>query len=169
MAAALKRFDGVRDIDCTTNNPQKKGCLKLQTEPSAVQRGIAIFGVSDPGGGGFVGVMGRDQTGEWKFWFGTQNAYQLLTLPGEMLVCAEDQGLNVRSAPTTDAPTATVLKDMTVVRGEEFVLTEPASDTLKAGYGWYRLSSPQEGWAYSKYLINAALRDCSTRNVQEAR
>lgn len=42
-----------------------------------------------------------------------------------------------------------VLEDLTTVRAEEFVLTERASD-LQHGYGWFRLSSPLDGWAYSK-------------------
>lgn len=170
LAAALKQFDGVRDADCRAVNPGKKPCLSPRSNPAAVQRGIAVFGVSDPdGGGGFIAVLGRDPTGGWKLWFTTQNAYQLLFLPGDMRACAEGQGLNVRSAPTTNASVVATLKDLTIVRGEEFALTGPASDPLKPGYGWYRLSAPENGWAYSKFLANAALGDCSTRDAQEGR
>lgn len=157
------------DADCETNNPQKKQCVSAQSSPSTVQRGIAVFGVSDPGGfGAFAGVLGRDPAGEWKFWFATQQAYQLLVLPGDMLVCAEGDSLNVRSAPTTDAQVVGSLSDLTAVRAEEFVLTEPASDLDKPGYGWYHLSAPLDGWAYSKYLTNADLGDCSLRDGIEA-
>lgn len=170
FAAALKQFEGVSDADCQTNNPQKRPCVSAQSSPSTVQRGIAAFGVSDPEGfGAFVGVLGRDPAGEWKFWFVGQQAYQLLTLPGDMLVCAEGQGLNVRSAPTTNAPIVGSLQDLAPVRAEAFVLTEPASDRHKPGYGWYHLSAPLDGWAYSKYLTNALLGDCSLRDGIEAR
>lgn len=169
FAAALEWFDAVSDADCQTNNPQKKHCVEALSEPFTVQRGIAAFGVADPEGvGGFVGVLGRDPAGEWKSWFGGQQAYQLLTLPGDMLVCAEGERLNVRSAPTTDAPAVGQLDDLTTVRAEEFVLTEPASDLYTPGYGWYHLSSPQDGWAYSKYLTDARNGDCTLRDALEA-
>jgi len=169
FAAALEHFQAVSEEDCETNNPQKKQCVSAQSSPSEAQRGIATFGVYDPEGiGGFVGVLGRDPAGEWRLWFTTQQAYQLLTLPGDMLACAEGQTLNVRSAPTTNAPVLSSLEDLTTVRAEEFVLTEPASDPDNPGYGWYHLSAPLDGWAYSKYLTNALLSDCSLRDGIEA-
>ena len=92
FAAALKLFDGVGEADCETNNPQSKNCISSQSDQSTVHRGIAVFGVGDPaGGGGYVGVLGQGTDGEWNVWLETQNAYQLLTLPGNMLVCAEGE------------------------------------------------------------------------------
>ncbi len=169
FAAALEQFQAVSEEDCETNNPQKKQCISAQSSPSEAQRGIAAFSVWDPEGmGGFVGVLGRDPAGEWRLWFETQQAYQLLTLPGDMLVCAEGESLNVRSAPAVDAPVAGSLEDLATVRGEEFVLTEPASEADTPGYGWYHLTAPLDGWAYSKYLTNALLEDCGLRDAIEA-
>ncbi len=166
FAAALELFDAVSDADCETNNPQNKSCAGLSSQPSTVQRGIAVFGVASPDGPGFAGVLGRDPAGEWKFWRAGQQDYQLLTLPGDALVCGYGAGLTVGSAPTADAAAVGVLDDLTRVRAEEFVLTERASD-LQHGYGWFRLSSPLDGWAYSKYLTAASWEDCSTHDAME--
>jgi hypothetical protein len=166
LAAALEYFDAVSDADCQTNNPQNRQCVDLLSQPSTVQGGIAVFGVGSPDGGGFAGVLGRDPDGEWEFWRAGQQDYQLLTLPGDALVCAYGAGLNVRSAATTDAPAVGVIEDLTGVRAEEFVLTEPGSD-LQNGYGWFRLSSPLDGWAYSKYLTAASLDDCDLHDALE--
>ena len=168
LAAALEYFDAVSDADCETNNPQNRNCAGLSSQPSTVQRGIAMFGVGPPDGGGFVGVLGRDAAGVWKFWRAGQQDYQLLTLPGDALVCAYGAGLNVRSEPTTDAPAVGTIEDLTGVRAEEFVLTEQRSDDLQQhGYGWFRLSSPLAGWAYSKYLTNASWEDCAQHDALE--
>ncbi len=168
IAAALEYFDAVSDADCQTNNPQNRNCAALSSQPSTVQSGIAVFGVGPPDGGGFVGVLGRDTAGEWKFWRAGQQDYQLITLPGDALVCAYGAGLNVRTEPTTDAPAVGTIEDLTGVRAEEFVLTEQGSDDLQQhGYGWFRLSSPLAGWAYSKYLTAAAWDDCAQHDALE--
>jgi hypothetical protein len=166
IAAALEYFDAVSNADCETNNPQNKQCVGLSSQPSTVQRGIAVFGVASPDGPGFAGVLGQDPSGEWKFWRAGQQDYQLLTLPGDALVCAYGAGLNVRSEPTTDAPAVGVIEDLTGVRAEEFALTERGSD-LQHGYGWFRLSSPLDGWAYSKYLTAASWDDCAHHDALE--
>ncbi len=167
LVAALEYFDAVSDADCQTNNPQNKRCVGLSSQPSTVQRGIAVFGVASPDGpGGFAGVLGRDPAGEWKFWRAGQQDYQLLTLPGDALVCAYGSRLNVRSEPTTDAPAVGVMEDLTAVRAEEFVLTEQGSD-LQQGHGWFRLSSPLDGWVYSKYLTAALWDDCALHDALE--
>jgi hypothetical protein len=166
FAAALDYFDAVSDADCETNNPQNKQCVRLASRPSTVQRGIAVFSVASPGGPGFAGVLGRDPDGEWEFWRAGQQDYQLLTLTGDALVCAYGAGLNVRSDPTTDAPAVGVIEDLTEVRAEEFVLTERGGD-LQQGYGWFRLSSPLDGWAYSKYLTAARWDDCALHDALE--
>jgi hypothetical protein len=166
LAAALEYVGAVSDADCESNNPQNKPCAGLSSQPSTVQRGIALFGVSGPDGGGFVLVLGRDPAGEWKFWRAGQQDYQLLTLPGDALVCGYGAGLNVGSAPETGAAAVGVLEDLTTVRAEEFVLTEPGSDPAH-GYGWFRLSSPLDGWAYSRYLTAASLGDCILHDGME--
>ncbi len=166
LAAALEYYDAVSDADCETNNPQNKQCVGLSSQLSTVQGGIAVFGVASPDGpGGFVAVLGLDPAGEWKFWRAGQQDYQLLTLPGDALVCAYGSRLNVRSAPTTDAPAVGLLEDLTGVRAEEFVLTVPGE--LQHGYGWFRLSSPLDGWVYSQYLTAALWDDCSLHDALE--
>ena len=102
------------------------------------------------------------------FWRAGQQDYQLFILPGDALVCAYGEGLNVRSAATTDAPAVGTIEDLTGVRAEEFVLTERGSGDLQQhGYGWFRLSSPLDGWAYSKYLTAASLEDCALHDALE--
>jgi hypothetical protein len=41
-AAALAIFDGVAEADCSTNNPQSKTCVKLESQPSEIDAGIAV-------------------------------------------------------------------------------------------------------------------------------
>ncbi len=59
-----------------------------------------------------------------------------------------------------------VLEDLTAVRAGEFVLTEQAIDQ-QHGYGWFRLSSPLDGWACSNYLTNASWEDCVLHDAIE--
>lgn len=171
FAAALQLYDGVPAADCKANNPLKKVCVgpsDLAIDPA---RGVASFGLSDPAGvGGAIGILGRDASGTWKRWFSTQNTvYPLLALPGEMRVCAEGDRLNLRASPDTAAKAIAQLESGAIVRAEEFTLTEPettagAQGAARAGYGWYHLSTPQDGWAYSKFLSTAKLPDCSVRD-----
>lgn len=170
LTAAVRLFDGVSAADCKTNNPLNKPCITPQSEPSTALRGIAVFTIGEQGmPTSFTAVLGRGPAGEWKVWFRTQlSPYQLLRLPGNMRVCSEGAGLNVRSAPGTNAAIVGTLNEMDVAKGEEFVLTEPANDPAKPGYGWYQLSSPLKGWAYSKYLAaETALGNCNLRDQQE--
>src|SRR5439155_9464332 len=117
--------------------------------------------LSTPNGSGATGVLGRDGNGAWQRWFGYQNPpYQLLKLPGDVRVCAGPDRLNVRSTPTITGQILKSLDPETTARAEEFVLTQveqPGSgqEPSKPGYGWYHLSAPQEGWAYSQFLADA--------------
>ena len=62
----------------------------------------------------------------------------------------------------------TLLADGTIVRGDRFLLTEPGdANADKWGYGWYHIAAPQDGWAYSKFLSNAQIGDCSLRDALE--
>jgi hypothetical protein len=121
-----------------------------------------VGGSGPEGQGAFLGVLGRDPAGEWRFWFGVQNVfYQRLDLPGEMVVCAPD-GLNVRSGPSTEAPIVETLADHTRVTAEQFTLTQPGTMPTESaeqviGSGWYYLSAPIAGWSSSLYLTNAAI------------
>ena len=115
--------------------------------------------------------LGQTPEGEWKFWFGTQAiAYQLTVLPGDMRVCAGGAGLNVRASSAAESESLALLNDGTIISVDRFVLTEPGSRSAttgaQAGFGWYHLTSPKEGWAFSKYLSVASLGDCSVHDAQ---
>src|SRR5205823_11874319 len=108
------------------NNPQRKLCAGLRSTPEQVQRGIAVFNIANPNGGSAVGVMGRDRTGAWKRWFGYQDtAYQLLQLPGDARACNEGRLVELRAGPDANAPLLAQLAQPSLVRAEEFVLTQP--------------------------------------------
>jgi Bacterial SH3 domain len=168
LSAALALFDGVTVTDCLNgNNSSRQDCVTMESAPSEVDRGIAVFGVSDAGqNGGFGAALGKTGDGDWKLWFTSQNPYQMTRLPGDMTVCSGGDGVNLRSGPSADAPSVGGYADGTVVTGEQFVLTEPV-DPGHAGFGWFRISSPDSGWIYSKYLESAALNDnCALHNAQ---
>jgi hypothetical protein len=168
LAAALDLFDGVSVSDClNNNNPDRRDCVTLESAPEDLARGIAVFGISDAGqNGGFGAAMGRTASGDWKLWFTSQNPYQLTRLPGEMVVCAGGDGLRIHSGPSAEADVPCGLADGALVTGEQFVLTEPV-DPGHSGFGWFRISEPQTGWLYSKYLESAALNDhCALHDAQ---
>jgi hypothetical protein len=167
LTAALQIFNAVAVGDCLGNNPNRRQCVTPESTQGDTDRGVAAFGVSDAGqNGGFSAVLGTTPDGSWKLWFTSQNPYQLTRLPGDMVVCAGGDGLRLHSAASNDAPAIDGLDDGTLVRGEQFVLTEPV-DPGDAGFGWFRISSPEPGWLYSKYLENAALHDnCALHDGQ---
>ena len=163
FAAALRIFDAVPDDDCLAgNNPLMKTCIAPGGSPEGAARGIAIFNLIAPSRQeGALAALGRTPAGEWGFILITQApTYQRLVLPGEMIVCAEGAGLNIRVAPSVEAEVVAVLPDLTQVWAEEFVLTEPGrygpGSGPRWGAGWYRLSAPVEGWGYSRYLSTGA-------------
>jgi hypothetical protein len=142
--------------------PEGKACVYPRSSADHIRRGIALFGAELA-----HAVVARGRDGVWRYWLSTQGTYLLLTLPGEMLVCADGEGLNVRAEPDINAPIVGGLADLTRVRGEEFVLTEPGNyDPRRLGSGWYRLSAPVEGWVHSHYVPDAERRDCQTRDGQ---
>jgi len=175
IAAAVAAVDGIylspltRD-GCLANNPEKKACIELKSNESTVDRGIAQFAGGDPEGGGFSFFMGRDASGTWQFWFGTQQqSYRLTTLPGDVLVCADGDGANVRKQPQTGAASNGLATDLTQLRVEEFVLTSPGSFRAEGnpGLGWYRVSGDPSGWLDSRYETDASLGSCSLRDAFE--
>jgi hypothetical protein len=160
---------GVVDAACTPS-ADTPVCISPNPTLGTPERGTAAFATSEFPGGGAVEFLGQTPEGEWKFWFGTQNiTYQLTVLPGEMRVCASGEGLNVRESPDRESESLTLLNDDSVIGVDSFVLTEPGSRSpvtgAQAGFGWYHLTSPREGWVYSKYLSAAALGDCSVHDA----
>ena len=180
FAAALRIFAGVPDDECLAgNNPAMKDCIVPPDDRESEARGVAGFGlIAASRVHGALGVLGRQPSGAWGFFLITDGAhYQLVGLPGELIVCAEGAGLNVRAAPSTEAEVLVALPDLARVQAEAFLLTEPGDNgpgrVARAGAGWYRLSAPAEGWAYSRYLSNTTVdawmnqRECSWRDTVE--
>ena len=169
-AAAKTIIGGVVDAACTPS-PETPACTVPKPSLGTPERGTAAFGISSYPGGGAMEFLGQTPEGEWKFWFGTQStAYQLTVLPGEMRVCAGGAGLNVRASSAVESESLALLNDGTIISVDRFVLTEPASRSattgVRAGFGWYHVTSPKEGWAFSKYLSVASLGDCSVHDAQ---
>ena len=81
-----------------------------------------------------------------------------------MLVCADGQGVNVRSGPTTGATVVKLLPDLEKVRAIGFILTQPGDAKLEKGQGWYRISTPVEGWIRADFVTDAFLKTCERRN-----
>jgi hypothetical protein len=130
FAAALRIFGGVPDDECLAgNNPAMRDCIAPSRDPESEARGVAAFGlIAASRVHGATGVLGRQPSGAWGFFLITDGThYQLVGLPGEMIVCAEGAGLNVRAAPSTEAAVLAALPDFTHVQAEAFLLTEPAS------------------------------------------
>lgn len=166
LPAVLADTGGVTGKACTQPENRDRLCVEPQSNDVTVRSGLAVFGVSSTSGGGFGAVYGRTAGGEWKPWFRSQNPFSLLFLPGEVRVCADGDGLNVRTQPSLSGPVVTTLADSTVARAEEFILDTPAASGTARGFGWYRLTAPVEGWAHSEFLAAAAMGDCATRDAQ---
>ena len=165
LPVALADSGGVTGQACERPENADKACVELQSTDVTVRGGIAVFGVSS-GGGASAAVYGRNADGEWKLWFRTQNAFSLLFLPGDVRICADGDGLNVRAQASLAGPVVTTLADDTVARAEEFVLDTAGANSAQPGFGWYRLTAPSEGWAHSEFLAAAALGDCAARDAQ---
>jgi hypothetical protein len=123
-------------------------------------------GIATGPGGGAATFYGRHADGTWEFWFATQNSGGPQTrLPGDMLVCAQGDGLNLRAEPSTSAAVVTLIPDGTIVRGDRFVMTDPPSPGVRMQPhpdGWYHITSPQEGWAYDRFLVETPPATCTT-------
>jgi hypothetical protein len=168
-AAAQAIIGGVVDAACTPS-AQTPVCISPNPTLGTPERGTAAFATSEYPGSGAMEFLGQTPEGEWKFWFGTQNiTYQLTVLPGDMRVCAGGAGLNVRASPSVESESLALLNDDTIISVDRFVLTEPGSRSAttgaQAGFGWYHLTSPKEGWAFSKYLSAASLGDCTVHDA----
>ena len=167
--AAKTVLGGVVDAACTPS-PETPVCTVPEPSLGTPQYGTAAFGISSYPGGGAIEFLGQTPEGEWEFWFATQNiTYQLTVLPGDMRVCAGGSGLNVRASSAAESESLALLNDDTIISVDRFVLTEPgtrsATTGVQAGFGWYHLTSPKEGWAFSKYLSVASLGDCSVHDA----
>jgi len=169
LAAAIELLEGVSAADCTTNNPEHADCISIDSDNrESASLGVAVLTVEGPAGGSSALLMGREPDGNWAYYAGGQQYYQASKLPGEMQVCTQGSGLNVRAEPSATAQLVRTVEDNSPVTGEEFVLTQPGTPPTASpvpGYGWYRISAPAEGWVYSKYV--SGLADCALHDSLE--
>jgi hypothetical protein len=165
LVAALADLDAVTGGDCDRPENRSRLCATLESDDNTVANGMAVISVDNRSGGGFNALYGRTLNGEWKAWEHTQNPFLLLGLPGNVRVCADGDGLNVRELPAQTGNVVQLLPDNTIARADRFVLETPRSGETR-GFGWYHLVSPIEGWAHSEFLANAAHGDCALRDAQ---
>ena len=172
-AAVAKVFgQGVKAMpNCTPD----AGCIETHDPGVAVDLGVMRLTLTTPPGeGGSAAIFaGRTPSGAWDLWYGTQQVeFRMADLPGDILVCASGDGLNIREKPATDSAVVAFVKDLTRLRAEEFVLTTPGGigPGSTSGGGWYRITAkdPQvAGWIFAKYTTDARLTDCSIRDAVE--
>jgi len=169
LAGAIELLEGVSEADCTTNNPEQADCISIDPDNREnASLGVAVLKIEGPSGGSSGLLMGREADGKWAYYAGGVQYYQASKLPGEMTVCTQGTGLNVRAEPSATAQLVRTVEDNSTVTGEEFVLTQPGTPPTASpipGYGWYRISAPIEGWVYSKYV--SGLADCSLHDSLE--
>lgn len=142
-------------------------CVREGVVGSSVERGIIQLAYAGADGSGAALVMALDQDGAWGVLLASQrDVYQLLDLPGELRVCSGGEGTALRDAPDADAAILASAVDDDILDAESFVLTEPGS-LDEWGAGWYRITSPVEGWVFSRHVAEAASGDCNLRDVYE--
>ncbi len=152
--------------DCT----DEFACVTTDDPGVSVDLGVMRLGVNPKKGdvGAAAVFAGKGVDGLWHYWYATQNAvFRIADLPGDILVCADGEGLNIRSEPNTNSAVAGFVKDGARLTALSFLLTEPGNPGVngKTGYGWYRVRAEGvSGWVYSKYITDARLKDCTYRN-----
>jgi hypothetical protein len=165
-AAALS--GGVVTADCNEAPAQGAPCLQPASSAANAGRGVAAYLVYGPGGQRSRAVFGRDAQGVWQFWYATQGtSYQLSELPGDLRACASGQGIAVRGEPGAQAAIAGSVRDQATLRAEAFVLTEPAAALDRPGWGFYRVSSPRQGWVSSRLVSDLSLGSCELHDQAE--
>lgn len=155
----------------TTSDPLGAACIRVKSDEQSAERGIAVFTLEYPVPGSPTTtkeVLGRASDGTWLPWFSTsgQIIYQLLTLPGSLLVCSRGQLADLHTDPFPSAKAVNLLTDGAALSAERFVLTRPGSfsgpqpPSGDVG-GWYQISAPQPGWVPSQLVTDAGLGTCS--------
>lgn len=131
------------------------------TDPSGDIARLAYVSAS---GGGAIIVMARDAAGDWGVWMLTQSPYQLLQLPGQLMACARPTV--IRDEPAPGAAALGEVERLEALQSTGFVLAERGS-LSGAGAGWYRVSSPIEGWVYSRDVTRTSDDSCALRDAAE--
>ena len=176
FAAALRLYEAVPGPCAPDDMPggppritpgdQGLGIPPAQWRQSAEQ-GIATFLIQLCGLTSARIALGRTPTGDWGLLRGGPvGPAPVFVLPGEMVVCGGVRGLNLHALPSADAAVLAVFPDGSRVTAVAFVLTEPATVGESAdGAGWYRLSAPQDGWAYSEFLFDPDAGGCPPGSI----
>jgi hypothetical protein len=168
-AAALTFIDGVIAPACpSTNVPEDKLCVEPVSSADNAQRGIVVYAVVTESGQRVRAVLGRDSGRAWRFWYATASpSYQLNVLPGDLRVCADGQGVDIREEPSAQSRSIARANDQTVLRADGFVLTEASASLQRTGSGFYHVSGPQAGWVFSRQVSDSRFGNCDLRNRLE--
>ena len=179
LAAELAMNPGALVATSSTDsctNPGGLGgtaCIYSESSAQTAAAGLAMFAIETSGGGAHE-ILGLTPDGSWQFWFATQQpVYQLLTLPGSLLICAGGDSLNVRASPAADAAIVTQLRDGSQAMADSFVLTQPGDHSAPGQPvfgmgGWYRITAPAQGWVYSRFVTDASLGNYLWHDQQTA-
>lgn len=155
---------------CLEENPDRKPCIELKSDPSQLGGGLARFALGDPDGGGATFLMGRTSSGGWGYWRGTQQqSYILDDLPGKLLACGKSQDAAIRVEPSANGGILRSVPDLTELDASEFVLTTPGQYGVQGerGQGWYHLTAPVAGWIDASETTDASLGDCLLHDAVE--
>ncbi|HXK34061.1 MAG TPA: SH3 domain-containing protein [Dehalococcoidia bacterium] len=166
LAAALAVVGGVVESPCEPDATKPPCVVGPQSSQPTVDGGIAVFQVGRVDS--TILAMGRTAAGEWAAWFATPNfTYRRIALPGSMVVCSD--GTPVRAEPDAGAAEVQTHDDGDELQVDGFVLTEPAENIVVAldegGEGFYRVTSPAEGWVDSR-AVSAS--NCDLLRRQQA-
>ncbi len=165
---AVYRPQLTRDT-CIADNPDSKPCVSLSSDEGSVQSGIARFTGGYPDGGGFSFYMGRDLSGDWGYWFGTQQQYyQLVEFPGDLRLCGGGSDVTIRQDPVGSSGPSGTMADGSTIPAEEFVLTVAGSpNSGNRGEGWYRVGGATPGWVPATQSTDASLGSCDLHDAIE--
>lgn len=153
------------------NDPQAAICIGEKSNEQTADLGIAVFNAGYPDRAGMTEVLGRAADGAWQPWFASQQQvnYQLLTLPGSILICSVNNLVNVRASASSGAKSVALLTSGTPARAESFLLTQAGSfePTAPAGLsdGWYHITAPVDGWVSSRQETDATLGTCRLHDI----
>jgi hypothetical protein len=163
LLAHLARTSTVTFRECQRGVPVTTPCVFMGPADAAAG-GVMSFSVAIPDEGGYAAVMGRGPDGVWAFWFGSQQLLMRAAsrLPGELLACpGAGERLNVREAPSLDAPVLATVGHEEPLAAEELLLTRPDSGRGgPRGEAWYRVGGPLAGWVNADYVADAVYETC---------
>lgn len=165
LAAALAVVGGVVENPCDPDATRPPCVVGPQSSQPTVDGGVAVFQVGRVDS--TLLAMARTPDGQWAPWFATPNfTYRRIALPGVVVVCRDDTP--VRAEPDASAAEVGTYDDGDELQVDGFVLTRPAENIADAldpgGDGFYRVTSPVEGWVDSRTV---AASNCDVLRRQQ--